>query len=213
MSTTLGRPSDLKTTPNAAAFFYGTLMHPNILRRVIGHDGRNLQICPAVLQEYTRHQVAWADYPGILPYRKSQALFGRELEVEERCVRGTLVVGLSASDLDLLDVFEGNEYKRERVGVHPLEPLAALTSFSTSTAESLVPATPSPLPAPSDLAATVEAETYVYCSPSGLKAELWSFDDFVRNNAWKWVGSTEDREVYTEVDRRRGVPRDVSQVA
>jgi len=32
-----------------SAFFYGTLLHPNILKRVIGNDGSHLQICPAVL--------------------------------------------------------------------------------------------------------------------------------------------------------------------
>lgn len=31
------------------AFFYGTLLHPKILKRVIGNDGSHLEICPAVL--------------------------------------------------------------------------------------------------------------------------------------------------------------------
>ena len=31
------------------AFFYGTLLHPAILRRVIGHEGQKLEICPALL--------------------------------------------------------------------------------------------------------------------------------------------------------------------
>ena len=31
------------------AFFYGTLLHPKVLKRVIGNDGIHLQICPAVL--------------------------------------------------------------------------------------------------------------------------------------------------------------------
>jgi hypothetical protein len=31
------------------AFFYGTLMHPKILKRVIRSDGAHLEICPAVL--------------------------------------------------------------------------------------------------------------------------------------------------------------------
>lgn len=35
--------------PPYSAFFYGTLLHPAILRRVIGHDGQHLQICPALL--------------------------------------------------------------------------------------------------------------------------------------------------------------------
>lgn len=35
--------------PIHAAFFYGTLMHPMILRRVINNSGNHLKICPAVL--------------------------------------------------------------------------------------------------------------------------------------------------------------------
>jgi hypothetical protein len=159
-----------------------------------------------------------------VPYSRSRPLFGRELKAEEKCVQGTLVIGLTESDLDVLDVFEGDvcllvsqicvpklilsrkEYVRERVAVHPLESLAGLSSEpSTFTAESLIMAAP-----PSELAGPVEAQTYVYNSLSDLKAELWSFDGFVKNNAWKWVGSEGNREVYTEVDRRRGVPCDVS---
>lgn len=61
-----------------AAFFYGTLLHPMVLKRVIGNDGQHLMICPAILpvsrfelyikrqildiepeslQEHTRHQI------------------------------------------------------------------------------------------------------------------------------------------------------------
>ena len=36
------------------AFFYGTLLHPKVLRRVIRHTGANLKISPAVLE------VRWA---------------------------------------------------------------------------------------------------------------------------------------------------------
>jgi len=32
-----------------SAFFYGTLMHSQVLQRVIGNPGSHLQICPAVL--------------------------------------------------------------------------------------------------------------------------------------------------------------------
>lgn len=57
------------------AFFYGTLMHPKILKAVIRNNGSHLRICPAVilvrvtsfsigkyclkhlLQDYTRHKV------------------------------------------------------------------------------------------------------------------------------------------------------------
>jgi len=83
-------------------------MHPLILKRVIGHEGSDLQICPAILLDYTRHHVQHADYPGILPYSQSVSLFKEDLEREERCVRGSLVTGLSDTDLHLLDEFEGD---------------------------------------------------------------------------------------------------------
>ena len=81
--------------------------------------------------------------------------------------------------------------------------MAGLSDASTIKAESLVPAVPPSLPASFELA-PVEAETYVYVSLSDLKADLWSFEDFVKNNAWKWVGSErEGNLLFTEVDRRR----------
>jgi len=103
-------------------------------------------------------------------------------------------------DLDVLDVFEGDEYVRERVVVHPLEPFSSLSASETS-ALTMAPA--------AELAAPVEAEAYVYSCLSDLEAELWSFDNFVKNNAWKWVGNRADRQVYAEIDRWR-VSRDVS---
>lgn len=33
----------------ASAFFYGILMHPKILKRVLHNDASHLQICPAIL--------------------------------------------------------------------------------------------------------------------------------------------------------------------
>lgn len=82
-------------------------MHPQILKRVIGHSGSNLKICPAVLLDYTRHHVISEDYPGILPYSKSRSLFSSDLDREDRCVRGSLVTGLSELDVKVLDEFEG----------------------------------------------------------------------------------------------------------
>ncbi|KAI0041918.1 hypothetical protein FA95DRAFT_1525981 [Auriscalpium vulgare] len=190
----------------SSAFFYGTLMHPKILKRVIDNEGSHLEICPAVLMDYTRHHVKDADYPAILPHEKSEKLLKRELNLEEKSVRGTLVTGLTESDLELLDIFEGNEYVRTLVAVHPLGPSAPLPSDVTPTVESAyVPTTPAPLPSPSELTATATAETYVWKAPvTDLEQELWSFETFVRDNAWKWVGEgAEKQEEYQEVDRRK----------
>ncbi|KAI0749388.1 hypothetical protein C8Q80DRAFT_1269275 [Daedaleopsis nitida] len=215
-----------------SAFFYGTLMHPSILRRVIGHSGKDLEICPALLLEHTRHKIKFADYPGVLPYTKSHELFvksGRgDLPQEDRTVRGTFVKGLNDKDIALLDLFEGNyaclkEYTREEVLIHPLGRLAPLSStmvpnhsIPSSTPASLsdaatdsyvVPLHAPALPALSALALPLRAQTYIYAGPlTDLSPELWSYADFVRENAWKWVGRGRDADdYYVEVERRQAL--------
>ncbi|KAI0649205.1 hypothetical protein C8Q79DRAFT_498429 [Trametes meyenii] len=203
-----------------SAFFYGTLLHPAILRRVIGHEGTQLEICPAILLEHTRHKIRNADYPAVIPYTRSSALFQstgqNDLAAEERTVRGTFVQGLNDRDISLLDLFEGDEYTRESVSVHPLGPLAPLSSDPSSQSRSagapaetaadvyVVPPTAPALPPLDALAPAVAAQTYIYAGPlSGLSPELWSYEDFVRENAWKWVGRGDHDGYYAEVDRRR----------
>lgn len=190
-----------------SAFFYGTLMHPEILKRVIGNDGSHLQMCPALLLEYTRHQVKNEDYPGILPYSQSRAMFDHDLDSEEKSVRGSLVTGLSDEDVRLLDVFEGDQYTRESVSVYPLGPLANIRDIPPIEVKSLVPTTPPPIPTLSELANPVDADTYVWCiGSSELRAQLWTFEEFVKLNAWKWIGSSStDNKDYDEVDRRRAM--------
>ncbi|KAJ7158728.1 hypothetical protein C8R46DRAFT_398513 [Mycena filopes] len=180
-----------------SAFFYGTLMHPKILKRVIGNDGSHLHICPAVLLKFTRHKVKYADYPGIIPWSQGRVLVGSELDREACSVRGTMVTGLTKSDLTLLDIFEGSEYTRDKVPVHPLSDLVNLADYTMSTAS------PTPLPPDAELSDPVEVETYVYGEMSNLLRDIWSFDDFVEKNAWKWYGSgSRTNPDYTEVDRR-----------
>ncbi|KAF5391538.1 hypothetical protein D9757_002369 [Collybiopsis confluens] len=186
-----------------SSFFYGTLMHPKILKRVIGNDACHLQIAPAILFEHTRHKLKNADYPGLIPIAQGQKLFDRDLLQEERCVRGTLVTGLSAEDMKLLDYFEGAQYTRRNIQVHPLEPLVDISGYSVDDA-SLVPARPAPLPPASEMPPPVAAQTYIYNDIDDLSSELWSFADFVRHNAWKWHGAAaDDNTDITEVDRRR----------
>ncbi|KAG5652118.1 hypothetical protein H0H81_006255 [Sphagnurus paluster] len=193
----------------SSAFFYGTLMHPKVLQRVIKHDGAQLHICPAVLlvriattlivskgtslpvpfctapHTNTTTNAQRAEYPGMIPYDQTRVLCGRDLEPEERSVRGTLVTGLSARDMHLLDIFEGSEYIRKPVSVHPLARAVALCDFSV---DEMIPATPPPLPAPEELAPPVEAGTYVFVLPQRLEPALWSFEEFVLKNAHKWYG-------------------------
>ena len=56
---------------------------------------------------------------------------------------------------------------------------------------------PNPLPDP------ISAETYVFRNESGLKAQLWSYEGFVKYNAWKWYGSATVNDDIAEVDRGR----------
>ncbi|OJA20134.1 hypothetical protein AZE42_09306 [Rhizopogon vesiculosus] len=188
-----------------SAFFYGTLMHPEILKRVIGNDGSGLQMCPALLLDYTRHQVKNEDYPGILPYSQSRAMFDRDLDLEEKSVRGSLVTGLSEEDVRLLDIFEGNQYTRQVVSVYPLGSLTNIRDIPPIEAKSLVPIPP--ISTLDSLTSPVKADTYVWCiSPSELQAKLWTFEEFVKDSAWKWVGSSSDNNKdYDEVDRRRAM--------
>ncbi|KAJ3753530.1 hypothetical protein EV360DRAFT_53325 [Lentinula raphanica] len=188
-----------------SSFFYGTLMHPKILKRVIGNDASHLQIAPAVLFEHTRHKVKSADYPGVVPYHKGRSLFSRELTHEERCVRGTLVTGLTSQDMSCLDYFEGDEYSRSNIEIHPLQSLVDISDYNATLDEAtLVPVDPPPIPSASDLLPATPAQTYIYNNLDNLEADLWSFDDFVRNNAWKWYGSASyTNPDITEVDRRR----------
>jgi hypothetical protein len=62
-----------------------------------------------VAYHHHQHVLQHADYPGIVPYSLShEKLFKRDLPEDERCVRGTLVWGLTDLDLEFLDVFEGS---------------------------------------------------------------------------------------------------------
>lgn len=180
-------------------------MHPNILTRVIGNNGTHLEICPAVLKEFTRHKVKEEEYPGVVPVTQSQEklLHGRKLSQEDTSVRGTLVTGLTAKDIRLLDFFEGTEYSRDPVKVYPLGPLASISTHLREFKD-LVPAKPPPLPQESELAAAIDADTYVFLELDKLEAEPWDFANFVEHNAWKWYGAAaDDNEYVAEVDRRR----------
>lgn len=96
-------------------FFYGTLMHPSILSRVI-HGPSNptfnatttyVQTCLAILPGYSRRHVRKADYPAIIPDSNT-------------AVRGTLARNLTDADVRRLDIFEGDEYARAPVEVQTM---------------------------------------------------------------------------------------------
>ncbi|KAF4614155.1 hypothetical protein D9613_007797 [Agrocybe pediades] len=171
------------------AFFYGTLMHPKILKAVIRNNGSHLKVCPAVLLDHTRHEVKYNDYPGVVSIEKGAGLFERPLTQEERSVRGTVVTGLTDSDMTALDNFEGDEYIRRKVQVHSLGPFVDVATHPVHD-EALIPPNPPPIPDIFNLPQAISAETYIYTDVTCLKPDLWSYSEFVKNNAWKWYGGT-----------------------
>jgi hypothetical protein len=84
---------------------------------------------------------------------------------------------------------EPKEYTRESVQVHPLGPFKDVSTH-TIDEDDLVPSHPPPLPSSSRASPAIDAQTYVYIDAGDLDSELWSFDDFVKNNAWKWYTGT-----------------------
>jgi hypothetical protein len=91
------------------------------------------------------------------------------------------------------------------VDIYPLGPLTDVSNHSIDQDDSLVPAHPPPLPSPSQMTNIISAETYVYDDENNLMPELWSFDDFVKNNAHKWYGLAANEgpaSGITEADRR-----------
>jgi len=82
-------------------FVYGSLMFEPVWRQLLGrrHDST-----AATLEGYQRLCIRGQSYPGIKPSPKAQ-------------VEGVLVFALSADEIQRLDDFEGDEYRRDRVMV------------------------------------------------------------------------------------------------
>ncbi|KAH8805973.1 AIG2-like family-domain-containing protein [Xylogone sp. PMI_703] len=175
-----------------SAFFYGTLMAPEVLYRVIYGSSRvppefasraaDLKIAPALLRDYCRHRVIDCDYPGIIPEKG-------------HTVRGTYVTGLTDVDIWRLDLFEGSEYDRRTVKVALLE-------------------------GEGEAGNEVEADTYVYTAGDDqLEKVEWDYEVFRKEKMHRWADhSYEYHEVDVAVDanehdstRGRGVHTDMSQ--
>ncbi|KAJ5995652.1 hypothetical protein N7481_002629 [Penicillium waksmanii] len=111
-------------------FFYGTLMAPQILYRVIyGRPDPEpwqkelLRFQPAILHGFKRHRVRNHSYPAIVA-AKSESMVGdanaNANTNAEASVLGTLVSGLTDGDIYRLDLFEGDPYRKEEVTVRTL---------------------------------------------------------------------------------------------
>ncbi|KAK5071446.1 hypothetical protein LTR64_004776 [Lithohypha guttulata] len=186
-----------KNMSGRTAFFYGTLMAPPVLYRVI-YGTTNpepwqkalITVRPALLKNYRRHKVKYADYPAIMPHSATSA------------VRGSLVTGLLDEDIRRLDIFEGDQYTREKVGVLLLKDTALDQAIDEERLDEFVEG-------------EVEAETYVWSdSPEALEGEEWDFEEFRREKMWAWVGESRaggGTEVNVEVDQGfADVDRDVA---
>ncbi|GAA5954093.1 hypothetical protein JCM8115_003309 [Rhodotorula mucilaginosa] len=168
-------------------FFYGTLCHAAVLRRVIGNNGEHSTCRDALLEDHVRLHVAGEDYPAVVSVDSAESarLLKRNLAPTERRVQGVVVQGLTDDDVAMLDEFEGDEYDRRPCSV------------------SLLPTSPSA----SSLSAPIPATVYLWTAPlSRLEPRIWSFTDFLRDSAHRWVGSGADSNPdYVEVDRRRNM--------
>ena len=210
--------SRLPKTPNASGtragdqgkslFFYGTLVHPKILARVIGNDGSHLTVQNAVLDGAKLYHVKGEEYPGLIRMPSSAG--------QVNAVKGTLVRGLTSADLACLDAFEGDEYERVPIRVIP-DPACAAEANSTRIANvgsaplhailaTLTKARIEELCTQRKQADEVDAEVYGWIAGEAkLEKNVWEFDVFARTHAQNWVGEgeVEHEHEYQLVDRVR----------
>lgn len=151
-----------------SAFFYGTLMAPQVLHRVCHGSSdpdnpifknHNFRTYPAILPNHRRHRVKGMDYPAIVPYAGAT-------------VRGTFVTGLTNADVWRIDIFEGPQYRREKVKARILAKVGNEEGEGNIEREE------------------VEAETYIFISdPDELEDQEWDFAEFQREKMRFWVGA------------------------
>jgi hypothetical protein len=172
------------------AFFYGTLMAPSVLYRVIygnpqplDYQKQQTSSAPALLEGYERRKVQGCDYPAIT------ACGGG-------CVRGLLVKGLRDMDLVHLDTFEGSQYTREVVKVRVLRE-GEKEEKGGENAE----AKADEVGSESEL---VEAQTYVWSEGTEwLEEEEWDFEEFRREKLLRWAGVMDwEDDGFEDVDRQ-----------
>ncbi|CAD6904724.1 unnamed protein product [Tilletia controversa] len=202
-------------------FFYGTLVHPAILARVIGNQGAHLRVRNALLPAHATWHVQRVDYPALVslsdrrPQQQQQqpdAPTSASLTAgddAETVVPGTLISGLTDSDLRFLDLFEGDQYVRKEVSVQPVEEGDGISNALRPRDASLADILADLDPTANELLKsklkleTVRAQTYVWCAPlSMLEDRRWIFAEFAREKAKRWIGAQADHE-YTDVDRTR----------
>lgn len=117
-----------------------------------------LTITPAILPAFTRYRVRYCDYPAIVPSSLSSS------------VRGTYVRGLTDGDIWRLDIFEGPEYKREKVKIRVLDKVGNDVGQGNVEGDQ------------------VEVETYIWIAGNeALEDCEWDFAEFKREKLRSWV--------------------------
>ncbi|KAH8177247.1 gamma-glutamyl cyclotransferase, AIG2-like domain-containing protein [Sarocladium implicatum] len=141
------------------AFFYGTLMAPEVFFSVCYGDSnppkviQNLHtFIPAILHDHCRHRVRFADYPGVIPE-------------PGHSVRGILATGLTDANVAKLDVFEGSDYLRKKTSIKLLKKENGKEVEGTAE----------------------EAWVYLFKDPEDLEKVEWDFEEFRREKMRNWT--------------------------
>ncbi|KAK3684809.1 AIG2-like family-domain-containing protein [Podospora appendiculata] len=145
------------------AFFYGTLMVPEVFYSVCyGSKDVHPAIAglhtfqPAILHGYCRRRVQYADYPGIT-------------EDKDHQVFGTFTTGLTKANMDKLDYFEGSQYERRQVKVKLLSKVGNAKGEGNVEGEEKT------------------AEVYVYMEKSDLEEKEWDLEEFRQEKLTRWT--------------------------
>jgi len=145
------------------AFFYGTLMIPDVFHSVC-YGTKDVApaiaalhtFTPAILHGYCRRRVKYADYPGMI-------------EDKEHQVFGSFVTGLTRANLDKLDFFEGSQYERTPVKVKLLAEVGNVKGEGNVEGEERT------------------AETYVFKDAGDLEDREWDLEEFRREKLKLWT--------------------------
>lgn len=168
-------------------FFYGTLIHPSILAKVIASPGTHISVQPAILEDYVLHHVKKEDYPGLVSVEGSSQVMNKHDRPladsqESSLVRGTIVRGLKESDVARLDAFEGDEYRRISVNVRPDTQVMAIRNDSRPRDESIaqiLSSLTSERVRELRTGTSEPANVYSWNAPlSLLEPEIWTFERF-----------------------------------
>lgn len=159
-------------------------------------EKQRLTYQPAILHNYRRHKVRYADYPAIVPVETGPASSS-----SSSSVLGCLVSGLQPLDFIRLDLFEGPEYSKRTVKVKLLK-LAALPGESplsegggndSNTVQAVLAAkeaqdTTSDGPAVVQEADEVDALVYVWAAArEGLEESEWDYRAFREEKLARWI--------------------------